>query len=192
MSRRIRIRAAGDDEAERRPEAEERAEQADARVESPASRKSPAPPAAPAPCEDAWQDRYVRLQADFDNYRRHAEAERTRLTALGTEAALADLLPLVDHLDRGLHWAREHGADPAVVEGLLLVQKEFYKVLEKHGITRMTALGETFDPELHEAVSVIARAGAEEGEVVEELQAGFSREGKVLRPARVVVAKDPD
>jgi len=177
MSRRVPIRVAGDDEAECRPEAEGLAEQLNARVEAPASLE-----------EEAWRGRYLRLQADFENYKRHAEVERGRLTSLGTEAALADIFPLVDHLDRGLAWAREHGADPAVVEGLLLVQKELYRVLEKHGIARLTTIGEAFNPELHEAVSVIAREGVNAGEVVEELQAGFSRDGKVLRPAQVVVA----
>jgi len=186
MSRRIPIRVAGDDEAECRPETEVMVDQpelesTDARVGSPAPLKK-------EEGEEAWRDQYVRLQADFDNYRRHAEAERSRLTGLGKEAALADIFPLVDHLDRGLAWAREHGADPAVVEGLLLVQKELHKVLEKNGITRLTTIGEAFNPELHEAVSVIARAGAKAGEVVEELQAGFMRDGRVLRPARVVVA----
>jgi molecular chaperone GrpE len=191
MSRRIPIRVAGDNEAECRTEAEGLVEQAreesegmDPRVRAPAPQEKATAPAE----EESWRGRYLRLQADFENFRRHAEAERSRLTGLGKEAALADIFPLVDHLDRGLAWAREHGADPAVVEGLLLVQKELHKVLEKNGITRLTTIGEAFNPELHEAVSVIARAGAEAGEVVEELQAGFMRDGRVLRPARVVVA----
>ena len=143
--------------------------------------------AAPPPIED-WQDRCLRLQADFTNFRRHAEAERSRLLGLGREAALADIYPLLDHLERGLAWAREHGAEAAVIEGLVLVQKEFEKVLDKHGIQRMSTLGEPFNPEVHEAVSVMARDGVEPGRIVEEVAAGFIREGKVLRPARVVVA----
>jgi molecular chaperone GrpE len=185
MSRRIPIKVAGDDEAECRTEAEGLVEQA---REEPEAEAAAERAEAEKREEESWRGRYLRLQADFENFRRHAEAERSRLTGLGKEAALADIFPLVDHLDRGLAWAREHGADPAVVEGLLLVQKELHKVLEKNGITRLTTIGEAFNPELHEAVSVIARAGAEAGEVVEELQAGFMRDGRVLRPARVVVS----
>ena len=147
------------------------------------------PPASPASAEEeSWRERYLRLQADFENYRRHAEADKARLVGLGKEEALADIFPLVDHLDRGLAWAREHAADQAVVEGLLLVQKELSKTLEKHGIARLAVLGERFNPALHEAVSCLPREGIEEGVILEEVAAGFTRDGKLLRPAKVVVA----
>jgi molecular chaperone GrpE len=182
MSPRIPIQNA-DDEDDYQPDPEELTEPTPAEATTPAQ-----PEAAPTPAED-WPDRYLRLQADFTNYRRHAEAERSRLLGLGREAALADIFPLLDHLERGLAWAREHGAEAAVIEGLTLTQKEFEKVLDRHGIKRMSTLGEPFNPELHEAVSVLAREGVEPGRIVEEVAAGFSREGKVLRPARVVVAE---
>ena len=181
MSPRIPIRRA-DDESECQPESEVLVEPAPGEEEAAARAQD-----RPAPAED-WQDRFARLQADFTNYRRHAEAERSRLLGLGRESVLMDIFPLVDHLDRGLAWAREHGAEAAVIEGLLLVQKEFEKVLDKYGIKRMSTLGEPFNPELHEAISAIAREGVDPGLIVEEVAAGFTREGKVLRPARVVVA----
>jgi molecular chaperone GrpE len=189
MSPRIPIKyKSRDHETEREPEREAPAESLPEEVNpaSPAAAAEPVPDA-PPPTED-WQDRYTRLMADFANFRRHAEAERTRLLGLGRESALMDIFPLLDHLERGLAWAREHGAAAAVIKGLLLVQKEFEKVLDKHGVKRMPTLGETFNPELHEAVSAIARDGVEPGKIVEEVAAGFTREGKVLRPARVVVA----
>jgi len=190
MSPRIHIRNAGDED-DCQPDQEGLTEQAPLEETAPAEPETepkPAPAAAESLRANDWQDRYLRLQADFANFRRHAEAERSRLLGLGREAALADIYPLLDHLERGLAWAREHGAAAAVIEGLLLVQKEFEKVLDQHGIKRMSTLGEPFNPELHEAVSVMARDGFESGRIVEEIAAGFTREGKVLRPARVVVA----
>ena len=189
MSPRIPIKyKSRDHETECEPEREVPAESLPEEVnpESPAAAAEPVPEAPPPP-ED-WQDRYTRLMADFANFRRHAEAERTRLLGLGRESALADIFPLLDHLERGLAWAREHGAEAAVIEGLLLVQKEFEKVLDKHGVKRMTTVGQPFNPELHEAVCTVSREGMAEGLIVEEMGAGFTREGKVLQPARVVVA----
>jgi len=181
MSPRIPIRKA-EPEGEGQPEREELLEPTPAEAATP-ERNGSEPPAAAD-----WQDRFARLQADFTNYRRHAEAEHSRLIGLGRESVLADLFPLLDHLERGLAWAREHGAEPAVIEGLLLTRKEFEKVLDRHGIKRMSTLGEPFNPELHEAVSALARPGVAPGLIVEEVGAGFTREEKVLRPARVVVS----
>lgn len=139
--------------------------------------------------EEDWKARYLRLQADFENFRRHALAERERLIGLGKDAALEDIFPLVDHLERGLSWARDHQADPAVIEGLELVRKELLKVLEKHGVRRMETLGQQFDPSRHQAVTTLAHPTAAEGEIIAELQAGFLRGDKLLRPAQVVVAQ---
>jgi molecular chaperone GrpE len=139
--------------------------------------------------EDTWEDRYVRLRADFDNYKRHAQAERERLSGLGKEAILEDVFPLVEHMERAIRAAKEADDRTGILEGIEMVHKELLKVLEKHGVERVETVGRPFDPEFHEAVAVAPRSEQPENTVVEEVRAGFIKGGKLLRPASVVVAK---
>lgn len=146
-----------------------------------------------------WGKRYLRLLADFENYKRHANAERERLTAVGKELALSDLFPLVEHLERAIKTAGEAQGDSspqpnpaaAILEGLNLVYREFLAVLSKHGIERIPSRGRPFDPNLHEAVAAIPSPGVEENIILEEVRPGFRRNGKTIRPAAVIVAKPP-
>lgn len=136
-----------------------------------------------------WKERYTRLQADFDNYRKKATKERHRLVGLGKEALLEDILPLVEHMERGIQAAKDIRAPEGIVEGLALISSELVRALEKHGVKRVKTVGEPFDPEVHEAVSVIPEERYSEDTVVEEIRPGFLRDGKLLRPASVIVSK---
>lgn len=142
---------------------------------------------------------YLRLRADFENYKRHANAERERLAGLGKEMVLEDLFPLVEHLERALQAAKEgaakagpgesSGLAEVIIQGLEMVYRELLTVLTRHGLERIPTRGLPFDPALHEAVAAISRPGAEENTILEEVRPGFRRNGKLLRPAGVVVAK---
>ncbi len=136
-----------------------------------------------------WKDRYARLLADFENHKKHAERERARLAGLGKESVLDDVFPLVEYMEMAIKATKDAGEQSGVLEGIELVYKQLLALLEKHGVERVPALGENFDPTLHEAVAVVPAHDAPEGTVVEELRPGFVRNEKLLRPASVIVAK---
>ena len=145
-----------------------------------------------APTEEAdenWKDRYVRLRADFENYKRHAEAKRDQLVGIGKEEILEDVFPLVEHLERAIQATKDSGDRTGILEGIEMVYREMLRVLGKHGVERIGTVGQPFDPELHEAVAVTDHPDYPEDTIVEELRAGFKRNGKLLRPASVVVVK---
>jgi len=139
---------------------------------------------------ESWRDKYTRLLADFDNYKRNAEKERGRLAGTGKEAVLEDVFPIVEHMERAIDSARDGSGDESgILKGLEMVYRELLSVLEKHGVERIRSTGEQFDPQLHEAVSVASSEEQPEGTVLEEVRPGFTRGGRLLRPAQVVVAQ---
>jgi len=142
------------------------------------------------PPEEAqsWRERFVRLKADLENVRRHADAERARLANQGKDALLDDIFPIVDHLQRATEAARRAGGDAGVLRGIEMVYDEFLSVLEKHGVKKIRAVGRPFDPRVHDAVAVRAHPDARKDTVVDEVRNGFTRGDTLLRPAHVVVA----
>jgi len=137
-----------------------------------------------------WKDRYSRLRADFENYKRNALAEKKRLAGIGREAVLNDIFPLVEHMERALKAAGADEDSSGILKGLEMVYEELLRVLEKHGVERIMTVGEPFNPQVHEAVDVMMHPEYQEDTVVEEVTAGFMKAGKLLRPAAVIVAKD--
>jgi len=137
-----------------------------------------------------WRDRCLRLKADLENVRRHADAEKERLTDAGKDAVLEDIYPMVDHLQRAIRAGKDAGGrDSGIVRGVEMVYREFLNVLEKHGIRKIETLGEPFDPRVHDAVAVQGHPGCPEDTVVEEVRHGFMRGDRLLRPAHVIVAR---
>jgi molecular chaperone GrpE len=139
--------------------------------------------------DQGWRDRYVRLKADFENFKRHAGSDKARLTSAGKDAVLDDIFPIVDHLQRAIQAAENAGDDSGILMGLEMVYSEFLGVLEKHGVRKIEALGEPFDPRIHEAVAVREHPEHPEDTVVEEVRNGFMRGESLLRPAHVIVAQ---
>jgi molecular chaperone GrpE len=138
---------------------------------------------------EEWKHRCMCMKADFENYKRNVEAERARLAEVGKESVLTELFPIAEHLERAVQAATGRKRDNRIVEGIELVQKDLNKIFDKHGIERIPTVGECFDPEVHEAVAAVESEDACEGEILEEIQAGFKRNGRLIRPAKVVVAK---
>lgn len=138
------------------------------------------------------QDRLLRALAEADNIRRRAQRDREEYVKYATEALLRDLIQVLDNLDRALEAARERRDAAGVVEGVELVQREFLRVLERHGVARYGARGEPFDPTRHEAVARVVTADVAPNTVVSEQLPGYLLHGRVLRPALVAVAVAPD
>jgi len=152
--------------------------------------ESGAPSEEKPPTEDAqeWRERYLRLKADLENVRRHAEADKFRLTTRGKDAVLEDIFPIVDHMERALRAARDAGENPGVLQGIEMVRDELLTVLEKHGVRKIETVGKPFDPRVHDAVSVQEHPDFAKNTVVAELCNGFMRGENLLRPAHVIVA----
>lgn len=132
-------------------------------------------------------DRILRLQADFDNYRRRTRQEQTELSAFVTQNLLKELLPVIDNFERAL--GSRPAEDPSGFgAGVEMIFRQLYSVLEKQGISTVAAVGEMFDPNRHEAILKDADSDQPEGTVVAELQKGYAVGGKVIRPALVKVA----
>ena len=145
-------------------------------VEEPAEETAPAP-----------DDAYLRLAADFDNYRKRVAREHADLTARANERLVNELLPVLDDLERALEAAAEH-EEAKLEEGVQLVHRALVTLRERHGLSEIATEG-AFDPHVHEALLAQPGEGAEEGSVLQVLQKGYRLGDKVLRPARVIVAE---
>ncbi|MGH3134288.1 MAG: nucleotide exchange factor GrpE [Gaiellaceae bacterium] len=146
--------------------------------------EEPAVEEQPAPAPD---DSYLRLAADFDNYRKRVAREHAELSKRANERLLNELLPVLDDLERALEAADRH-EEAKLVEGVKLVEKSLRKALEKEGLAEIATEG-PFDPHVHEALLTQVREGAEPGSVLEVVQRGYRVGDKVVRPARVIVAE---
>lgn len=141
--------------------------------------------------EEARQnhDRWLRERADLENQKKRAARERQDAVRYGNEALARDLLPVIDDLERALAAAGDGGANGApLVEGIELVRKGLIETLQRHGVERVPAAGERFDPQWHEAVAYV-ESEVEPQRVIEEHRAGYRLNDRLLRPAMVTVSK---
>jgi molecular chaperone GrpE len=132
-------------------------------------------------------ERLLRVAAEFDNFKKRAAKERDDAQKFGVERLLKDFLPVADNLERALDHAEEHDLRQ-VIEGVRLVQKLLETALGKHGVTGFSALGQPFDPNLHEAL-MQQESDAPAGTVVSEMSRGYKLNERLVRPAAVVVAR---
>ena len=130
--------------------------------------------------------RYMRLMADFQNFRRRTEKEKGDIYAFGNEKLVSDLLPVLDNMERALAAAPE---GDKFAEGMELIYKQMVDVLKKNKVEEIEADGKAFDPNLHNAVMRQAKEGAESDTIITVLQKGYTLNGKVVRPSTVIVAE---
>jgi molecular chaperone GrpE len=139
-------------------------------------------------------DRLLRLQADFENFRKRAQRDREDALQYGPQNLVKDLLSVVDNLARAIDHARQSGGGDleGLLQGVELVRRELESVLTKHHVREVEALGKTFNPAQHEAMAQIPDATVEPNTIVEVLQKGYQLRDRLIRPARVIVARTPD
>ena len=135
-----------------------------------------------------WQEQYARLQADLDNTKKRIEKRYTQRHDDLRIQMLQDFLPLADHLEAALAHSGEGANDDALRLGVELTLKAFLDTLGKYGVQVIDPAGEEFNPELHEAVGVIDDPDTPSGHVAKVMQRGYTIDGRVIRPARVLVA----
>jgi molecular chaperone GrpE len=139
-------------------------------------------------------DRLLRLAAEFENYKRRSRKEMEDASGRATESVLKEMLPVMDNLDRALQAATSGdgaASGGALIEGVQLVQKQFFVALERFQVKPFDAEGQPFDPQVHEAVSQLETDKVPAGSVASVFQRGYKIGSRLLRPALVAVAKAP-
>ncbi len=140
---------------------------------------------------DELKDRLLRLMAETDNFKKRTERDKAEFLRRANESIVKDMLPVLDNLERALAHASEADLQGPLGQGVSLVLQELAKTLERHGLEPVAALGQPFNPELHEAMLQQEDLEAEENTVLNELAKGYVFQGRLLRPAMVVVSKRP-
>ncbi|MEW6068568.1 MAG: nucleotide exchange factor GrpE [Nitrospirota bacterium] len=135
-------------------------------------------------------DKYLRLYAEFENYKKRVNKDKEELVRYANESLLYDLLPVIDNLEMALKHSSDNISD-GLVQGVEITLKELIKTLEKFGLSVIEANGKPFDPAVHHAMMQAERDDIEEKIVVEELRKGYMLKDKVLRPSLVAVSKKP-
>jgi molecular chaperone GrpE len=135
------------------------------------------------------KDRYLRLLAESENARKRIRQQSDETVRLQRENLLRELLPVVDNLERAVDAARGGGNGKPIVEGVEMVLRSLLDFLKAHGVTQLTSVGEPFDPQRHEAVDQIESNQHPPNTVVNEFHRGYQIGDRLLRPARVAVAK---
>ena len=141
---------------------------------------------------DQLNDQFLRLTADFDNYRKRMLRDKEDWSRYASQSIVGKLIPVVDNLDAAALAVEGAGQEAkGVAEGFLMIHKQLAEILGQEGLKEIPALGEAFDPNVHEAVMTVERGeGQEDNEVVMVLRKGYMFKDKVLRPSMVQVAKD--
>lgn len=136
----------------------------------------------------AANERYVRLYAEFDNYKRRTSKERMELIQSAGKEVISNLLTVMDDFDRALKMMESATEVSTVSEGVQLISQKFKKILQQQGLKEMETIGQPFDADFHEAITNIPAPSDEmKGKVIDELEKGYFLNDKVLRYAKVVV-----
>lgn len=136
-------------------------------------------------------DKYLRLAAEFENFKRLTQRNQQEYTRFANESLLKELLPIVDNLERAIKSSKESSGSGGLTQGVELVLKQFVETLAKFGVRPVTSVGEAFDPSRHHAVTHTESDDDSKKIVVEEYQKGYLLHDRVLRPAMVAVADVP-
>jgi molecular chaperone GrpE len=139
----------------------------------------------------ALQDKLLRQQAEFENSRKRLMKEKQDAIRYGNESLLEALLTIIDHFELGLQ-AAESAQDPqAIVQGMQMVKTQFTRFLQEQGLQEIPAVGQSFDPNLHDAVSQQETTDKPAGTILSQQRKGYKLNDRLLRPATVVVAQAP-
>ena len=134
------------------------------------------------------QDRFLRFQAEFQNFRKRADKDRLEFSEYASMEAVRTLLPIIDDFERAL---QTETADKTYAQGMELIRQRLFDTLKKLGLEPMIVQGEPFDPHIHHAVEMVETEDAPDHTVLAEYQRGYNFKGRLLRPAMVKVAVEP-
>lgn len=137
---------------------------------------------------DEYRDRLIRVQAEFENYRKYMERAFEESARTANERLITSLLDVIDNLERAIDTAKK---DDPLYEGIVMVHRQLMDALEREGVSRIPDIGTRFDPYLHEAVERVETDDCEDNTVIKVYQKGYTYNSKVIRPARIAVAIRP-
>jgi molecular chaperone GrpE len=141
--------------------------------------------------DENWE-RLLRVTADFDNYKKRAAREKQEAIKFANENLLQKLIPVLDNFEMALAAAQSTpGAGQSLQAGISMVQQQLRSALAENGLEEIDATGKVFDPNLHEAVAHNATTDVPDGHVLQQMRKGYKLKDRLLRPATVVVAKNP-
>lgn len=167
---------------------------------APAAASAPPPAPMPSPEEQlaaakkeaaANYDRYTRAVADLENYRKRVIREKDELRQFAATSVMEDVIPILDNLGLGLAAARQQPDVKSVVDGVGLVLEQFKTTLARHGLKEVNPAGQKFDPHFHECISHQPSADVVEENVMQVVRPGYTLNGRLLRPASVIVSSGP-
>lgn len=138
---------------------------------------------------EQMNDRYLRLLAEFDNYRKRILKEREELIKSGSIRLIKDILFVLDDLERAINTSSDEEKRTKLFEGIELITKKFKSTLEAYGLEYISCVGKNFDSDLHEAISSVEVSVEQKEKIIEEVQKGYKIHGQVIRYAKVIVGK---
>lgn len=136
-----------------------------------------------------YKNRYMRLSADFQNYKRRIEKEKNDIYKFGSEKIVVDILPIIDNFERAIDSSENNEESNGLLDGIQMIFKQLIEVLNKHGVEEIEAIQKEFDPNLHHAVMQEECEGVDNNIVTQVLQKGYMLNSKVIRPSMVKVSK---
>lgn len=134
------------------------------------------------------QERYLRAQADFDNFRRRTRQEKEEFAKYASAKLVEQLLPVLDNFERALSSGKDTKDFDSLLKGIEMTFRQLDQILDQEGLKRLETVGQPFNPEFHQAIQQVESDEHEEGTVVEEVQQGYVFKDKVLRPSMVKVS----
>ncbi|MBE0449808.1 MAG: nucleotide exchange factor GrpE [Clostridia bacterium] len=137
---------------------------------------------------DQLNDKYLRLNAEYQNYRKRVEKEKADIFKYGTEKLILDLLPMMDNFERALSLQNTEKMDQKILDGIVMIKKSFDDFFDKNGVKKIEALGQPFDPVMHHAVMTESVEDSASEHVIEVLQDGYLLNDKVIRTSMVKVS----
>ncbi len=137
---------------------------------------------------DENYQRYLRVQADFDNFRRRSRQEKEEFAKYASSKLIEQLLPILDNFERALETGKDTSDLESLLKGVDMVFRLLSQVLEQEGLKPIDAVGQPFNPEFHQAIMTVESAEHDEGIVIEEIQKGYNLKDKILRPTLVKVS----
>jgi molecular chaperone GrpE len=140
---------------------------------------------------DRFRDLYLRERAELENYKKRVQRDHAEAVRYAATHLTRDLAGVLDNLERAIAHAESSGNGQSLVEGVRLVLRDALDVLARHGITRIEAAGEAFDPTRHEAIATVHAPEHEPNKVIEQFQPGYALHGRIVRPAKVSVSAKP-
>ena len=142
-------------------------------------------------CEE-WKQKYLYTLAELENFRKRVAKERSELIKYGSRDVFYDLLEITDNFGRVIEADKKESDPKIIVQGIEMIYDQLMKLLQKHEVKPIESLEKEFDPNVHDAMQKVPVSDSKPGTVIQEIQKGYKYRDKVLRPARVIVAEEPE